>query len=215
VKRVDLPVFGFADQCDVESAGSDGRAHVAAAASMTDPLGLAFAHTQAVAAEFELQRITERRDAEQPNLHAGSQSHFQQPDADVVVAVDRHDAGLATDAEFRQSHHTVPSGANEHAPKTSSERKAKFVERDGEESDRPAFARSLSVQTARSSSREAFGLPSRCAKSRRCRVADDVCLPHAAGVALAQQAITRSTRSPGERSAAAGCLKRRADARFG
>jgi len=122
-----LPVFGVADQCDVESAGSDGRAQCCGRRLDDDPLGLAFAHTQAVAAEFELQRITERRDAEQPKSPRRESVPFPTAGRRCRRRVDRHDAGLATDAEFPPVASHGPFRCDEATLKTSSERKAKFV----------------------------------------------------------------------------------------
>lgn len=72
--------------------------------------GFAAAETEPVAAEFNFNGVAKRRSASQRYFGSGGQSHFEQPQTDVVVAHNLRDAGAGADRHFRgRAHATSPS----------------------------------------------------------------------------------------------------------
>jgi hypothetical protein len=51
-------------------------------------------NTEPVAADFELERIPQRRATDESNFHAGSQPHLQQTQRNLIIAGHSNDARL-------------------------------------------------------------------------------------------------------------------------
>src|SRR5690606_24343360 len=70
--------------------------------------GFAAAHAQAIAADLELKRASERSLPDHCHLHAWRQPHFHEADGNLVKAAHLADGRLRTQGQLRQRFHPLP-----------------------------------------------------------------------------------------------------------